>query len=310
MGEHTVHILRRRYRRASRLRRQRFGVVAVVGTLLALLVFFALFGVFLTQYVPLWMTENESAFTAQTQTSMANLKANMDSQAAFNGPPIYATPFTLSSQGVPLIAQPTAATLNFVPQVPGVFANVSMTVGPGGSGPYYQNFSLGTLALTLPDRYYSPQFFQLENDAVIQGQADTQEIVAFPPLLNVSWVGTNASITMALTQLYGNATQAVSSGVQNVYSHLLFTSTQVSNGGGSAFGARLLMGTHYPCAWATFLNKTLVSSQLPASHWTLSTKTCQASGGLTRDLTLTFLNINQFRLIVSGFAIVLGVGVE
>ncbi|HTT14693.1 MAG TPA: hypothetical protein VMG81_02800 [Thermoplasmata archaeon] len=91
------------------------GVVAVVGTLLALLVFFALFGVFLTQYVPLWMVDNESAFTAQSAASFAQLKANVDLQYALDGPPVYGTPFTLQSAGVPLIAAASQGTLTFIP---------------------------------------------------------------------------------------------------------------------------------------------------------------------------------------------------
>ncbi|MCI4354935.1 MAG: hypothetical protein L3K06_06175, partial [Thermoplasmata archaeon] len=57
-----------RYRRRHRLGKDTRGVVAVVGTLLAMLVFFSLFGIFIEQYLPLWMTDNESSFTSQTQT--------------------------------------------------------------------------------------------------------------------------------------------------------------------------------------------------------------------------------------------------
>ncbi|HTT25996.1 MAG TPA: hypothetical protein VMH90_03415, partial [Thermoplasmata archaeon] len=125
-------VRRRRYRRL----RGRRGVVSVIGTLLALLVFFALFGIFLTQYVPLWMTDNESAWTSQLQTSFATLKSNMDLQVALGSSGLLATPFVMSSQGIPLIAQPTEGILSFVPNSPGVFASVSATRGPGGSGPF------------------------------------------------------------------------------------------------------------------------------------------------------------------------------
>jgi hypothetical protein len=153
----------RRYRRARRLRGGKRGVVAVIGTLLSLLVFFALFGIFLTQYVPLWMTDNEAEFTNAAAASFITLKGGIDYQYALGVPPVLGTAFTISSQGVPLIAQPTEGALTFLPnQCPGgffargvtgataanygqpanpaycVFQNQSMSVGPGGSGRYSQ----------------------------------------------------------------------------------------------------------------------------------------------------------------------------
>ncbi|HEV8050702.1 MAG TPA: hypothetical protein VGP88_08945, partial [Thermoplasmata archaeon] len=157
MGEASARLRRRRYRR--RIRGNQRGVVAVIGTLLALLVFFALFGVFLTQYLPLWMNENEVAFTQQTESSMAQLKSNIDLQAALQSPPVYQTPFTMNSQGVPLIAQGTVGVLSFIPFTPNVFANVTMNPGPGDGKAFYQNISLGTVSMFLPNRYYSPQLF-------------------------------------------------------------------------------------------------------------------------------------------------------
>ncbi|HXQ48554.1 MAG TPA: hypothetical protein VN842_02065, partial [Thermoplasmata archaeon] len=162
----------RRYRRARRLHHNQRGVVAVIGTLLSLLVFFTLFGVFLTQYLPLWMTDNESQFTAQAAYSFALFKSNVDSQYQFpsGSPQTLGTPFVVSSQGIPLLAQPTESTLVFLPStcpsgfyVKGVaganaanyghpvnpalcvFANVSFSHGPGGSGSYSQRIATGTL---------------------------------------------------------------------------------------------------------------------------------------------------------------------
>jgi len=115
MGEAGIVLTGRRYRRARRLDRGKRGVVAVVGTLLALLVFFALFGIFLTQYVPLWMTDNERQFADGMESSFALLKSAVDEQYSLGGPATYATPFTLASQAVPLLSQPTQATLTFIP---------------------------------------------------------------------------------------------------------------------------------------------------------------------------------------------------
>ncbi|MCI4336807.1 MAG: hypothetical protein L3K17_06385 [Thermoplasmata archaeon] len=287
-------------------------MVSVVGTLLALLVFFALFGIFLTQYLPLWMTDNESAFTAQTQSSFASLKSNIDLQLELGGPPVYTTPFVMASQGVPLLAQPTAGTLNFLPVESGVFANVSMTVGPGGSQALYQNYSLGTLSMTLANRYYSGQLFEMEDDAVIQSQSDTQQIVAFPPLLTINGTGSGVGVSIALIQLFGNATQAISTGTQEVASHYDQSQAYVSSGptGGGLFNAEFKLGTHFPCAWSRYLSQTLNQSGAALSHFTLSPNVCTASNGIAKIVDLKFLNIASFTLVFGAFTIVMGVGVE
>lgn len=291
--------------------RGRRGVVAVVGTLLALLVFFALFGVFLTQYLPIWMTDNEAVFTAQTQQSFADLKSKMDLQATLGTAPIFSTPFVMSSQGIPLFAQPTAGVLNFVPQTTGVFANVSSTIGPGGGKPFYQNASLGTLSMVLPNRYYAAQTFELEDDGVIQSQGDTHQIVAFPPVLSFNVSGTTVGATLGLFQMVGNATQAISSGTEQVYSDYRTTQTYyVQNPTGADFNAKWLLGTHYACAWQAFLNTTIRTAGLPAGVAALTPTGCEASEQTAQDITLSLTGLSNLTVIVATFQIVVGVGVE
>lgn len=282
--------------------------MAVVGTLLAMLVFFSLFGVFIEQYLPLWMTDNESMFTSDTQTSFAQLKSNMDLQTALQGPAVYATPFTMSSQGVPVLAQPTAGVLNFVPKSSGVFANVSMVPGPGGAAQFYQNFSLGTLTMQLPNRYYTPQFFEFEDDGVIQSQSANQQLLLYPPSLTLNSSGNTFGATLSLVQMLGNATQAVSTGTQEVYSHFLFSQVFTSTPSVGTVSATLRLGTHYPCAWTRFLETEFANANLGV-HATVSPATCvtQQSASL---IVVTFSGLASFTLVLAEFAINVGVGIE
>lgn len=301
---------RRRYRR--RLSGSSRGVVAVIGTLLALLVFFALFGVFLTQYLPLWMNENEVAFTNSAEASFAEMKSNIDLQTALQAPPIFQTPFTMNSQGVPLIAQPTVGVLSFIPFTPGVFANVSMNPGPGNSHLFFQNVTLGTVSMYLPNRYYSPQMFSFEDDAVVQEQTDTTQVLAFPPTMTVNQTGTQIAVTMSLVQLLGNASQVITTGTQQLSSHFVFAQTYTSNGTGlpGTLSATFDLGTHYPCAWASYLNQVLSASHIARSHYTLSPSTCVPSGGNVVTIGLDLTGITTFTLVFAEFNIVTGVGVE
>jgi len=310
MGVPSASLRRRRYRR--RLRGNQRGVVAVIGTLLALLVFFALFGVFLTQYLPLWMNENEVSFTNSAESSFAELKSNIDLQTALGSPPVFQTPFTMNSQGVPLIAQPTIGVLSFIPFTPGVFANVSMNPGPGNSHLFWQNVTLGTVSMYLPNRYFSPQMFSFEDDAVVQEQTDTTQILAFPPTLTVNQTGSQIAVTMSLVQLLGNASQVITTGTQQVSSHFVFTQTYASNGTGlpGSLNASFAIGTHYPCAWASYLNQTLSQSHIAPSHFGLAPNTCVASGGNVVPVSLSLHAISSFTLVFAELNIVAGVGVE
>ena len=275
--------------------------MAVIGTLLALLVFFALFGIFLTQYVPLWMTDNESQFTSQAATSFADFKEAVDSQYILGGPQSIGTAFTISSQGVPLLAQPTEGTLAFLPTTcPGgfyttggtpsppsklyvgqpitpaycVFENITFNYGPGATSAspnyYSQHVSSGVLEMVLPNRYFNAQTFYFEDDALIQSQGGPQQIIALPPPLNVTTVGGNTTVTSSFLQMYGNASTVIGQGSEQVFSHLRYAQTVSSNGeplngGRSLLNVTFEIGTQYPCAWQRQLMSSMNVSGVPYS---------------------------------------------
>lgn len=308
MGGLGVRTGGRCYRRGRRLQHQRRGVVAVVGTLLSLLVFLALFGIFITQFLPLWMTQNEAEFTAQTQASFALLKSNVDLQSTYGQPASEATPFTMASQGVPLLAQPTGGTLSFVPAQPGVYANVSVSPGPANSQPFSQNFSLGVVQMTLPNRYFSPQVFEFEDDAVIQSQNAVSQLVLYPPGLALNASGSQVGVTLTLLQLAGNASQTISTGTQEVYSHYLFTQTYTSLSASAGVRVVLHLGTYFPCAWTTFLTSAFSNGGI-GSHLSVTPSTCATSVTNPVGVTATITGLSSFTLVVSEAQIVVGVGV-
>jgi hypothetical protein len=357
MGGTSSSTAGRRYRRSRRLRHERHGVVAVIGTLLALLVFFALFGIFLTEYVPVWMTDNESYLTAQAAASFAQFKAQIDAQYALGGPATYGTPFTLSSSGVPLIAQPTEGTLVFIPNTcpygffsptntaPGtpdaayygqprvptvcVFVNVTESYGPGGAPKYSQAVLSGVLQFSLPNRYYTPEEFYMEDDAVIQSQSLGYQLMAIPPPLNFTVVPGNTSVTDSFVQLYGNASTVVGQGSEDVYSHLRYTSVVTSNGHPLAgvqqpLNFSFTIGTQWPCAWDQYLYKVLTTSGLNQANISYSQNfdgnlttpigptwtggSCFNSIGLTSILSFQVKGVTYATLYQAGFGVGVGVG--
>jgi hypothetical protein len=359
MGGANVPRTGHRYRRVRRLRKSHRGVVAVVGTLLALLVFFALFGIFVTQYVPLWMTDNESQFTSQAATSFADFKGAIDDQYVLDGPQSIGIPFTISSQAVPLLAQPTQGTLEFLPSIcpagfvtpatktastqlgqPAsqsycVFENITLSIGPGGSGLYTQHLSSGVLQMDLPNRYFNGQTFYLEDDAVIQSQGGLQQIVALPPPFNVTTVGGNTTVSTSFLQLGGNASTVISQGTEEVFSHLRYAQILSSNGKPSfpKLNITYEIGTQYPCAWRTYLWNLMNTSAVPLLYPKVAPTTayynwmnpanpssvgnatnvfpatnCTSSIGATTVIALKVYNVSFVTVYYAGAQVVLGVG--
>ncbi|HYB77266.1 MAG TPA: hypothetical protein VEE83_01110 [Thermoplasmata archaeon] len=309
--------------------------MAVIGTLLALLVFFALFGLFLTQYVPIWMGENEAGFTSAAGASFAQLKADIDTQYVLGVPPTLGTPFTISSGNIPLIAQPTQGSLVFVPQtcprgfyalgVTGatsanygqpvnssycVFENQSLSIGPGGSGPYYLTVPTGILSMELPNRYYPSQFYQLEADGVVQVQSGGLQQMAYSPPFNVTSLAGNTTVSSSFLQLYGNATTITGQGSEDVYSHLRFTQ-HLASVGSPTLRYTFEIGTQYPCAWSKFLWHQLnVSGVIPSGQYSFSpyTGSCNNPTGVTTDLTLALTAVNYASIYYAGVILSVGIG--
>jgi len=340
---------RRRYHRARRLDRSPRGVAAVVGTLLALLVFFALFGIFLTEYLPLWMSDNESAFTSDAAASLALFKSNVDAQYALDGPTIYSTAFPLSSDGVPLLAQPTEATLillppscptsfygNGTPQTVSscVFERQAFTAGAAASkenSPVNETTTTAVLEMQLPNRYFSPQTFFFEDDAIVQSQGGGHAAIIGPPPLTISKTGSNVSVTTSYVELYGNSTVVIGQGSEEVYSQLVTDQFTTSNhrflgasGAAVPFNYTFQVGTRNPCSWFYyFTNLTTASGLVKNTGFTLTwsangassastpptATVCQDSSSLTYLVTLKLLSITYATMTVSSLVVSLGAGV-
>jgi hypothetical protein len=337
MGGVAAQRSARRYRRARRLRSHKRGVVAVIGTLLSLLVFFALFGIFLTQYLPLWMTDNESAFTSAAATSFAQFKGDVDSQYVLGAPPVLGAPFTVSSAGIPLLAQPTEGTLTFLPQTcpagfitaatdggnasrigqpvnPAycIFENQTMAYGPGGIPSFNLEAVTGVLEMQLPNRYFTGETFEYEADGVVQVQSGTYQIMAFAPPFNVTRLAGNTTVSSSFLQLYGNATSFISQGTAEVYSHLRFNQYLTSNGIPTArsFQYTYEIGTQNPCAWSQFIQSQLSTSGVPAAQyiWHAYAGSCLNPGGTTTVLKLTLTAVNYVSVYYAGAQVSIGIG--
>lgn len=290
--------------------------MAVVGTLLSLLVFLSLFGTFLTFYLPLWMTDNEATFTSGIETSLAELQSNMQLQAETGKPPVLSTPITMSSDSVPLLAIPTSATLTFLPNTPGTAVSLSIPsfFGPNKNFSTSLGGSLGTMFISVPNRYYTPVSFQVEDGAVIQSAGDSNQLVAYPPLFVLQKTGSSLSLSLMMMQLYGNASRLTSPGTIEVYSQILGNTQTLQNVNGiPVSNLTLNVTTHFPCAWSTFFTQARASANVTASQMSISYSAgytaCTATNGIARTISVSVRNISTVTIILANLQLTSGIGV-
>ncbi|OGS42648.1 MAG: hypothetical protein A3K67_06555, partial [Euryarchaeota archaeon RBG_16_62_10] len=192
------------------------GVAATIGTIMALLVFLTFMGLFTNQFVPVWMSDNESTHMSTAIQQFVTLKSQIDISVSNNpnskiAPAPVFVPITLSSPGIPVFAGPTAGVLALTPEALGIKPTFNVTYtyvsGAGGGATYELNSSNdggsgGDLDLYCPNRYYVEQHLTYEAGAIILNQTEGEYVVAGPQFL-VKNLGTQAapSRVMLITQV-------------------------------------------------------------------------------------------------------------
>lgn len=251
-----------RPRRLGRRLRQRRGVAAAIGTLLALLVFMSLFGLFVTQFVPLWMMDNEASFTSSVQAEFGSLQQNLDLLALDAAPGrSLSGAVTMQSGNVPILAQPTQGILSYTNE-PALYTNVSFNLTglapPTGVGEhnFYQNFTSGEISMQIPNRYYVPTYFGLSDGAVVAQQSSGSSTMLFSPGFEGTLVGSTTSLYLTLFQVLGNNTQTTSTGTQQVFETYLAAQSYQ----GADTSVSLNFSTAFPCAWISYLGSAFKAS--------------------------------------------------
>lgn len=286
-------------------------MAAVIGTLLALLVFMTLFGIFLTQFLPLWMLDNESAEANLVAGQVGNIKSCLDDLALKATPGYQCTsPISMQSGGVPIFGTPTQATLSFQ-QIPQLFTTVTFNATGFGAptipGNYVFNGTPAQLTVNLPDRYYVPVTYSLTLGAVISSQGGTQQNMLFSPAIVGSNVtASSTSLSMTLYEMYGQSTSISSVGTSEVYASYLESENYV----GTNTAVNLTMTTQFPCAWQQFYSNAFKGVGSPAITPQFSPALCSAARpyGSYYLMHAYFAPVSSFSLTVVYFDVQMGLG--
>jgi len=234
---------------------------------MALLVFLTFFGMFTNQFVPVWMSDNESAHMAQATQQMTAFKSQVDitisnSANSLVAPAPMFVPVTLSSNGIPVFAAGTAGVLSFMPMGSSVLPwfNVSYTYRSettGGSmqlGPSNDGRSGGNLDLYCPNRYFVEQHLAYENGAIIVNQTDGEFVIAGPQF-SVRNLGSaaNPMRVVQLTQItmLGNNVTIGGTGSKGINAELMYAGTNAyTNNAGSTLTIQIF--TKHGYAWYNY----------------------------------------------------------
>lgn len=247
------------------------GVAATIGTIMSLLVFLTAFGMFTNQFVPVWMSDNESTHMSDVVQQFTTLKSSIDitisnsANSRIAPTPIF-VPITLSSASIPVFAAATAGILQFMPSAINnrPTFNVSyIGVATGGGqnllGPSNDGRTGGSLDLWCPNRYFVEQHIIYENGAVILNQTDGEFIIAGPQFLvrNMSTTGTsNIALQFTQVSMQGSNVTIGGTGSKGVSAKLQFADTKTyQNSAGSDF--KIMFNSTHGRAWERFFNSSL-----------------------------------------------------
>ena len=241
------------------------GVAATVGTIMTILVFLTFMGVFTSQIVPAWMSDNESAHMSQVIEQIVSLKSNIDGLIVdyanrLLAPNPVMVPVTLSATGIPVFAAPTSGILSFHPdainQRPSLNTSyvANLTEDDGHTG--------GTLRMYCPNRYYVEQYIIYESGAVIVNQSDGEFIIAGIPLVVKEFSGV---LVMQMTQvsLVGLNKTVGGTGAKAVNANLLYASTIEYEG---LTEVTITVWTKHGNAWANYFRKALNSTSADLTY--------------------------------------------
>ncbi len=249
------------------------GVSATIGTIMSLLVFLTFLGMFTNQFLPVWMSDNESTHMSDAIGQFTTLKSSVDISISnyansLIAPSSIFIPVTLSAPGVPVFAASTAGILTLTPHSINVrpMFNVSYTyTQAGGTSRVLNNSndgaSGGSLELYCPNRYYVEEKLIYENGAVILNQSDGEVVIAGPQFLakNVG-SGASSNIVVMLTQitLQGQNKTVGGTGSKGVNANLQFAdSTEYDNNNSGGSALVFTITSQHSIAWENYFNNTL-----------------------------------------------------
>ncbi|MFO7619174.1 MAG: hypothetical protein R6W91_05910 [Thermoplasmata archaeon] len=259
------------------------GVASTVGTIMAMMVFLSALSMFTSQYIPVYMEENEASHMSEAYGQFAALKQAVDLQILAGtiqgtSPVQMFSPIKLGAPGIPMFASPTPGYLSTGRL--DSYNNVSFSFKTNATISHDVKYETGgSISLYVANRYYIPQELAYENDALILKQSDGQYMKAMPQFkATLVGIGNNGTylydISYTLVDMRGLDSNYVGFGTRGVQTTLKsVTTTTFTNLTGEAGLAAydslfIKQRTWYPTAWNSSFNQIL--REMPLSYYNIT----------------------------------------
>ena len=255
------------------------GVSAVIGTVMALMVFMFLFGMIQNQYVPVAMKDTEANHMTQVESQFSQLKSGIDSLILSNEVNYSRyTPITMGSEGMPVFASQTPGYLGLQPN--NEYFNVSfvMNYSDGSSSHLYSNTS-GMLRLYVPNRYYVQQMYAYTGGAIILYQ-DSGSVMKASPNIRIRNESGDLSVYMNPIRIIGTEIVKGGTDTEGVYSNLIYSYDSQLRANSSNFvssSLRINITTAFPDAWMDWMNSTAHSAGLNGTDYNITLQPIHSS---------------------------------
>lgn len=309
-GEMREKNLKYRYARIriakKRLRESEHGVASTVGTIMALMVFLAFLSMFTTQYIPIWMQDNEVQYMNQVENDMSRLKSNIDILVVNNVVDftLY-SPISMVSGYVPVFAEPTHGTLSFEPNKGMINVTYNYTYNTSTTPPapvrYSTNFTGGMISLYAPNRYYVAQTIAYENGAIIVSQGPDKQVITGGPPVTVEKKGFYKNFTIALYSLLGQPASGYAEGTKGIYTSLVYVerfNQRFYEDWNLTDNVTMEIQTKYPKAWYDYYTKIFTKGNLTNNtDYTISTPVEVTPNSGYYRFTITLYNLTDFTIV-------------
>jgi len=267
------------------MKKRNDGVASVVGTIMALMIFLAFLSMFINQWVPVMINDNEAQHMTQVINQFGNLKQSIDSLVV-NWPNSESmnmyTAVTMNSPGVPLFAAETPGELAL--RVTRKTGNFGYNVGEvtvntyGGFGTYSQvnQSSAGSILFDSANRQYVPQRIVYENGAIIISQQEGSSIKGSPGF-TVQKLNQSISLKFELINIRGSDMNvgsylAGASPVEGINSRMLYVTKDPTNGGVINYqnnykNVSINITSDYYIGWFNYFNNSLTQKLGPMTSF-------------------------------------------
>jgi hypothetical protein len=328
-----------RVSRFSALRKRRdivcdLGVASTVGTIMSLLVFLAFLSLFTTQYIPVWMTENEAKHGDDILTEMACIRQSADLlilSADRNTEAFCA--LKLGADGVPVFAAPTAGILSMNSREPGTpgplqeladASVIEVDYNDSGSSNPISRQSAGRVQLYMPNRYFVQQWYSFENGGIVLNQSDGEWLRVGPHMRVERSGNTLVNMSFRIMTFVGKTESKVGVAAEGVKMMLMnevvpdeqfYGSQGCTTDPAVAVSNRsltIIVHTNYQKAWVRWFDSTLAAAGLssaPPAPQPCAGQPIPADYTISQSplrVTVTIRNLSYFSLLEGIFSLKLG----